>query len=224
MYLDNVMNFYNKDNNTLYDAMETSIRRFGYVQNNIENVNTIGYKSIDPDSAIFSQTMNDVIRDEEQGTFKMTGQKLDLALTRADAFFLVEGQKGPERSRDGQFHLADGGKIVDSLGRELVVLDRKFENDPFERAHKTSDLKISPKGSILIDGEFAGRVAIDYKDKKAGMEAYVLQGKLENSNVDLSQNISKLVQIKRHLDNINGLLSMEMSADKSFVETYGRNV
>jgi flagellar basal body rod protein FlgG len=57
-----------------------------------------------------------------------------------------------------------------------------------------------------------------------GERAFVLQGKLETSNVDLQENIVKIMQVKRHIDTVQGMLSMELGIDKALIETYGRNV
>jgi flagellar basal body rod protein FlgG len=57
-----------------------------------------------------------------------------------------------------------------------------------------------------------------------GDRVFVLQGKLETSNVDLQANITKIMQIKRHIDTVQSMLSMELGVDKALIETYGRNV
>ena len=82
--------FQGKNINNLYDAMNSSVRRIGIIQTNLENVHTVGFKSIHPDSVLFSDTLRDVFRDEGQGSYLPTEQKLDLALTSPTAFFLVE--------------------------------------------------------------------------------------------------------------------------------------
>lgn len=217
-------NYHNPQVSTLYDAMQHSIKRIGIIQTNMENFNTVGFKSVLPDSVLFSETLKDVFRDESQGAFMPTQQKLDLAISRADAFFLVEGEDGPVRSRDGQFHVNKEGKIVDIQNRELVILDRHLEK-PIEESYVTGkDLEIDKHGVIRIDGEVYGRIAIDYESKGPGDTAYVLQGKLEASNVDLQENIVKLMQVKRHIDTVQGILSMELNVDKTLIETYGRNI
>jgi len=214
-----------KNINNLYDAMNSSVRRIGIIQTNLENVHTVGFKSIHPDSVLFSDTLKDVFRDESQSSYLPTEQKLDLALTSATAFFLVEGQEGPERSRDGQFHLNQEGKIVDSQNRELVILDQDPEKPIGEAIANGGDCEINKDGHVRINGDFYGRVAIDYSSKRMpGERAFVLQGKLETSNVDLQENIVKIMQVKRHIDTVQGMLSMELGIDKALIETYGRNI
>ena len=216
--------YHNPSVGSLYDAMEHSIKRIGIIQTNMQNFNTVGFKSVLPDSVLFSETLKDVFRDESQGAFMQTQQKLDLALSSPEAFFLVEGKDGPVRSRDGQFHVSEEGKIVDVQKRELVVLDQDPEKPIAEAYSRGADLEIDKNGLIRIDGDIYGRVAIDYESKGPGDQAFILQGKLEASNVDLQENIIKLMQVKRHIDTVQGILSMELSVDKTLVETYGRNV
>jgi flagellar basal-body rod protein FlgF len=219
-----MLDYHNQNVGSLYDAMSKSVRRIGIVQTNMENVNTVGFKNVHGDSVLFSETLKDVFRDESQGAFTMTGHSLDLALTKEGAFFLVEGEDGPLRTRDGQFHVNSDKKIVDTQGRELVVLDQNIKKSVAEYIIHGSEIEIDKQGSIRADGEVVGRVAVDYASKGPGDEAYVIQGSLEASNVDLQANIVKLLQVKRHIDTVQGMISMNLSVDKALVETYGRNV
>ncbi len=216
--------FHSTNVNSLYDAMHSSIKRIGIIQTNLDNISTVGFKTVNPDSVLFADTLKDVFRNEEQGVLLETRSTLDLALTKANAYFLVEDADGnPTRTRDGQFHINEAGKIVDVQDRELVILDQDPEQTIGLKAVK-ADLTVDKDGRILVDGEYAGRLAIDYSSHTPGDKAYVMQGKLEASNVDVSANILKVMQVKRHIDTIQSMLAMELVVDKSLMETYGRNV
>ena len=219
-----MVDFHNQNVGSLYDAMSTSVRRIGIVQTNMENVNTVGFKTVHGDSVLFSDTLRDVFRDETQGGYMTTDQKLDVALSKEGAYFLVEGEDGPLRTRDGQFHVNADKKIVDVQEREVVILDQKPDKSVAEYVIKGAEIIIEKNGLIRADGDLVGRLAIDYDSKGPGDEAHVLQGKLEASNVDLQENIVKLLQVKRHIDTVQGMISMNLSVDKALVETYGRNV
>ncbi len=214
--------FYNKNYNTVHDAMNSSIRKLGVLQMNLDNVDSIGYKAVNPDAVLFSELLKDMFRDESQGELMHTGRNLDISLTSQNAYFLVEGEEGPERIRNGSFFLDNKGKIINNEGKELVVLDRNIDDEI--KLHMTSDIKVSPKGEITADGKYYGRIAVDYDHRAPGEIAYVTQGKLEASNVDVNNTFMNMVQIKRHVDTLQGILAMEMVLDKSLVETYGRNV
>lgn len=217
-------NFYNRDTATLYDAIHSSTRRLGIIQENMDNLFTVGYKSVNPDSVLFSQMMKDMFRDEEQGELIKTDRKLDFALSDSNAFFLVEGKDGPERTRDGSFHISSEGKLVNFEGKELVVLDQDKNPGLLSRISESNDLFVDYRGNLFLDGKLAGRIALDYHSRKPGQVSRIIQGRLEASNVDLSQNIVKIMEIKRHIENLEGAMAMEMVMDKSLVETYGRNV
>lgn len=216
--------YQNRNVGGLRDAMSKSVRRIGIAQTNMENVNTVGFKNVHADSVLFSETLQDVFRDERQGAFMSTGRDLDLALSKEGAYFLVEGEDGPLRTRDGQFHVNADKKIVDVQGRELVILDQKPDALVSEYVIQGAQIQIDKHGLIRADGDLVGRVAVDYDSKGPGDEALVVQGKLEASNVDLQENIVKLLQVKRHIDTVQGMISMNLSVDKALVETYGRNV
>jgi flagellar basal-body rod protein FlgF len=168
--------------------------------------------------------MKQVFRDESQGVLINTNNKLDLALSKPNAYFLVEGPNGPERTRDGQFSVNEEGKIVDIENRELVILDQKPDKSIVNKVISGSDLEIDKEGNIRIDGDLYGRIPIDYQSQEPGDEAYMIQGRLEASNVDLQENIIKIMQVKRHIDTVQGMLALELGVDKALVETYGRNV
>lgn len=214
---------YNPNINNLYDAMDTSTRRIGIIQTNLDNVHTIGYKNIYDDSALFSQTLKQVFRDKSQGAFNQTGQVLDMAISHPEGFFLVEGENGPERTRDGQFHISSQGQIVDSMGRKLVILEEDPEDPAALHYVRGEDFKVDPSGSIRANGVRVGKIAVDFTPVKPGERAFILQGKLEQSNSDLSSSITKLMMVKRHVDQIQGVMSMELSVDKALIDTYGRN-
>ncbi len=214
--------FFNKNYNSVHDAMNSSLRKIGVLQMNLDNVDTIGFKAVNPDAVMFSETLKEMFRDESQGEMMHTGRNLDLSLSAPDAYFLVEAEAGPERVRNGNFFLNKEGEIVDQQGRALVILDRNIEDDI--KLHKTNDIQINAKGEILADAKYYGRIAVDRDHPRPGQSVYVSQGKLEASNVDTNMTFINMVQVKRHIDTLQGVLAMEMTLDKSLMETYGKNV
>lgn len=211
----------NNSLNSIYGAMESSIKRLGVINTNLQNINTVGFKQVNPDSVIFSEVLKNAFRDEEQGASIKTENKLDLALSAPGSYFLVEGENGPERTRDGHFFLNDAGKIVNFEGKELVVLETDGKPMNF---HMTEDFEIAPNGSISSKGKLVGRIAIDYEEQNPGEISYILQGTLEGSNVDLIKNSTEMLRVKRHIDTLNNMLSMDLATEKDLIERYGRNV
>ncbi len=210
---------------SIHDAINKSSEKLGVIQYNLENINTVGFKSVHPETVMFSDVLDNVFRDDAQGVMLTTGQKLDLGLTKPNAFFLVESENNvPIRSRDGQFHISQDNKIVDHLGRELVILDKDSSNPIWQELSKTEDIKIERDGRLRINGVLAGRIALDYQSKVPGDRVFVVQGKLETSNVDLQANIVKIMQIKRHIETAQSAMAMELGVDKALLETYGKNV
>lgn len=214
--------FFNKNYNTVHDAMNSSIRKIGVLQMNLDNVDTVGYKAINPDAVLFSETLKDMFRDQSQGELMNTGRNLDISLTAPNAFLLVEGEDGPERVRNGSFYLDNKGEIVNYEGKALVVLDRNIDDEI--KLHHTSEIKINVKGEIVADGKYYGRLAIDYDHRAPGQVAHVAQGTLEASNAEINTTFMNMVQLKRHVDTLQGVMAMEMVLDKSIMETYGKNV
>lgn len=205
----------------LGNAMNSSIRRLGVINTNLQNMNTVAYKQINPDSVMFGDMLKEMFRDDERGPLINTGRKLDLAIDKPNAYFLVEGENGPERIRDGSFHIDAQGKIVNPEGKELVILDT---DGAALNLHQTEDIQVNTEGKIFANGNLVGRVAIDYDNKMPGEIAYVLQGQLEGSNVNLLENTMHISQTKRHLDTMQNILAMDLQGEKGLIEGYGRNV
>lgn len=216
--------YYNKSLGNLHDSLNSTIKRIGLLQSNLDNVDTVAYKAINPDSVLFSDMMHDMIRDESQGELVETGRNFDLGLSHEKAFFMVEGANGPERTRDGNFHLNNEGKLVNFEGKELVILDKENAEIGLDQMYKTNNIRFDKEGRLFIKNNYAGRIAMDMVDAKPGERAYILQGKVEASNVDVSHNFTTMMSLKRHVDTVSNAMSMEMAMDKSLVETYGRNV
>lgn len=212
---------YNNGNNSIHKAYKTGVDRLGVLTTNLQNINTTAYKSVNPDSVLFGEVMEEMFRDKEEGPIVTTREKLDLAITGSEAYFLVEGEEGPERTRDGHFHINETGKIVNHEGKEVVVIDR---SDKPMNLHMSEDLEINHNGEILSQGTYIGRIALDYANPVPGEKAYVLQGKLEGSNVSLEDLSTQIMQTKRHIDTLQNMLAMDLSLEKALMEAYGRNV
>ncbi len=90
--------------------------------------------------------------DRTPGTVTMTGNPLDLAIGRADAWFTVQTANGPRLTRAGHFNRAPDGRIVDDADNPLL----DTAGQPIRLA--TGDTRISVAGDGAISTE-SGPVA-----------------------------------------------------------------
>jgi flagellar basal-body rod protein FlgG len=143
------------------------------------------------------------------GALFSTGRHLDLAL-QGPGFFVVETPQGLSYTRDGHFQISAEGILVNSLGYPVLG-----ESGPITL--KTGQPVVDSAGNIYEESELVDRLQLLafvpenslWKDEynlfqvvegaipqRAG-EAEVLQGYLEESNADLTRQMTDLVKARR---------------------------
>jgi flagellar hook protein FlgE len=108
-------------------AAQTDIDTIG---NNISNVNTTGFKNSDAQfSALYGSAVQNtpgqgvitgsLAQAFTEGTISQTGKPLDVAID-GNGFFQLQNSSGTVYSRDGSFHLDNGGHLVTASGAEVM--------------------------------------------------------------------------------------------------------
>ncbi|MEW9123137.1 MAG: flagellar hook-basal body complex protein [Thermotaleaceae bacterium] len=149
-----------------------------------------------------------------QGQLLQTDNQLDLAL-KGNGFFQIDTPDGIAYTRDGSFKLNAGNELVTSEG--YVVLD--INNQPIRI--QGSEVAISERGDVLVQGEWMGQLNIvdidNLRDlRKQGNNLYkmapgteeqgqpftgqVLQGFLENANVDPVKEMVEMISLFRNYE------------------------
>lgn len=164
-------------------------------------------------------TLNDGVRLDrlevnfEQGQPYETGNNLDVAL-KGKGFFQVETPEGLRYTRDGSFKLNENYELVTSEGYRVLGLNGPIDIDG-------EKIAISPKGEILVNDEIVDQLSIididNIKDlRKTGSNLYrmedgmeiqlrpfqgeVIQGFLENSNVDTIKEMVEMMTMFRNYE------------------------
>ena len=156
-------------------------------------------------------------RSFEAGIPVQTDETLDFCL-QGDGFFAVEnGSGGTEYTRVGAFYTsqeADGQYLVTGQGKYVLGADGKRIKLP----KNVKDITVSEDGKISADGKAVGTFKLVTFTNKEGLEAVgdtsfaetaasgapapakgvkVSQGYLEQSNVDLASEMTKLIRAQR---------------------------
>lgn len=187
--------------------------------NNLANANTIGYKR----DRMFTEILNEHLDVEgaprseqttaqwaalDQGSIESTGNSLDVAISGEGFFVLVDEEAGTERyTRAGRFTLDEVGTLRDPLG---FTVDGA--RGPIQLPLNTSTIEIARNGEIKAGGEIVGQLRIVGFEQPlqlkrlegaafdaAGMEPVdlddptVLQGYVENSNVDAIGEMTEMI-------------------------------
>ncbi len=210
--------------NGLYTAtsgMAMQQKRMDIIASNLANINTVGHKKELP---VFSEYIpnatehpNDIIRDSEynkminstvrlhdikvsfeQGHLKETGQQLDMALAKPNAFFAIDTPFGIRFTRDGSFTVNDQNQLTTMEGYNVVS-----NINTAQPVRVPEGAVITEEGNILVDGAPIGAIDIlEFDDttnlQKSGKNLYIaidtlpqaavnpglMTGYLEGSNVN----------------------------------------
>lgn len=210
------------------NRMRFSEKRLDVISNNLANINTVGYKR----DITFSKVLLDkqkITMDKktefDQGDFINTGNHLDVAIN-GDYFFTVTDGDETYFTKNGKFSITEDGYLVDSEG--LKVLGQGGEitinNELYE---KTKNISISKNGEIKFGNIFIDKLmVVDVPDKskleKVGGSKFVLkdgyynqadeddyellQGYLEESNVNPVLEMEEMITLSRNFESIQKII------------------
>ena len=218
-----------------------------FVANNIANLATTGYRR---EGVVFAEVVKALAAeggsvamteargrytDELQGSLDQTGGTLDLAI-EGDGYFQVMTPEGPRLTRAGAFTRnqdatvvnMDGHPLLDEGGGEIVI--------PFE----ARSIGVSADGTVSVDGQPAaklGLVKVGDRTKlfrEAGVlfradteveaveDGRVVQGFLEQSNVNPVAELARMVEVQRAYEYGQKLLDQEDERIRKDVSTLGQ--
>jgi flagellar basal-body rod protein FlgF len=212
-------------------------RQMDLVANNIANMNTPAYKGermvfveyLAPATDGTLSYVQDIaqVRDTSEGSFTATGNPLDVAI-RGDGYFTVNTPLGDRYTRNGRFSLDPTGRLVTSDG--YPVLDSN--NQPIVVPADATDVEIADDGSISTSMAVVPRIsnqlgqlklvkfANDQDLNKTGSGLYstqqapqpatgaaVVQGMVEESNVQPVMEITRMIATHRAHDQAETLIS-----------------
>jgi flagellar basal-body rod protein FlgF len=228
-------------------------RNMDVVANNVANVSTPGFKGEtmvfekflfnDKDNfsrkVAFSQDIA-TFSDFKDGAASPTGRDLDLAL-EGSGFFKVQTPQGVRYTRRGSFHIDTNNQIVTAEGFPLL----NAGNKPIEILNRDERLTISSDGTIRggDDGQIRGEVGIaafensqklihtdnglyssDLPPLRTKAPAKVLQGALEQSNVNSVTELTNLININRSVGSVSGLMADMHDMMRKAITSYTRSV
>lgn len=220
------------------------LREMQVVANNIANMSTTGYRQ---EGLMFSEYItrvdggpsmsmaNATVRNTSmlQGAMTMTGGQLDLAI-EGDGFFLVETPDGERLTRAGSFTANGEGDLVTPRG--FRVLDAG--GAPVFIPPNAQDLSISADGTVSTGGQPLTQVGLVMPVNPNGMvredgvmfraddgvepalEGRILQGFLENSNVQPVDQITRMIQVQRAYELGQSFLDAENERQIEALKTF----
>lgn len=210
------------------------------VANNLANISTTGYKKELPFAELMSRFDKDSVRqthftDYSNGSITQTQNKLDFAID-GNGYFMLQTPDGTEMTKSGKFKLDTDGFLVNEQGFKVlgqngeINLSQLFEG-------KAKEFSVTELGEIKVDNNVIDTLAIgkvtDPKvmDRKDGLnfsvkeDQYeladstnikVLQGHLEESNVNAIMEMQNMIEIDKSFQSVQKVITtLDDSIDKA---------
>ncbi|MBR9841775.1 MAG: flagellar hook-basal body complex protein [Rhodobacteraceae bacterium] len=232
--------------NTAYAALTRQnglLREMSVIANNIANTATTGFRE---EGLLFSEYVHQTETGPSvsmalgnvqhsslrQGGLAPTGGRLDLAI-EGDGFFMVQTSDGNRLTRSGNFTTNAEGTLVTNDG--WPVLDAN--EGPIFIPPDATDLAFSSDGTFSSDGKPLGILGIFNAENpldlrrengvlfktdapvEASTTSKLLQGYLEDSNVDPVGQLARMVQVQRAYEMGQSFLDAENERVKTAVQT-----
>lgn len=250
----------------LFGAL-TAEMRLNNISNNLANVNTTGYKQdnlafrdtfvmyahdqiMEPTFSVRSKKLfpdpdhKARVRpavaqtDFSQGSMKVTGSKLDVAIS-GKGFFKIQTPQGEYYSRNGHFNLSAEGIIVTDQGFPVLG-----DGGPVTIPAGTKDIVIAEDGRVYADEAMVGQIGVVAVDDEGGLEklgnnmyrprngrevaevesdAVLAQGFVETANVNVVYEMVNMIEAQRQFEAYQKIMQTSDTIDKTAVEKVGRN-
>ena len=176
-----------------------------------------------------------VVTTFEQGSVEQTNRPLDFALN-GDGFFVIDTPQGERYTRDGSFAVNSGGYLVTSEGWDV-----RGENGRIQVG--SDDFTVDGTGNVTnADGESIAKLRIVSFDDFAGLrkeggnlyvnagagavrnipETMVIQYSLEASNVDVAEEMTRMLTVSRAYQTNQRVFGMLDSSLEKAVNEVGR--
>jgi flagellar basal-body rod protein FlgF len=222
-------------------------KRMNTLADNVANSTTVGFRATEvkfntvlgdtkPNKVAFVGEGKEFLN-TKSGGLSQTGGTLDFAV-KGDAWFSVQTPGGPALTRDGRFNLTQAGDLVTLRG--YPVLDSGGGAIQLNAA--AGEIHVSSDGVIRQNGAQVASLGLFEADVSSGFTRYdnsaiipagtpspvvdrmdvgVMQGYVEESNVNAVQEMSQLITVSRAFENIASLLrGSEASLDEA-IKTLG---
>ncbi|GAB1409142.1 flagellar basal-body rod protein FlgF [Desulfovibrionales bacterium] len=238
--------------------------RLDVIANNLANVNTTGFKAdklafrdtfrryahdlINPNQTIEQEVpwprsfllaqprIAERVVDLSQGSFKSTGNPLDMAIA-GEGFFRLQTPQGEALTRKGVYHLSAEGYVVDEQGNQLLG-----EGGPLQIPDGGSII-IQGDGTLTVNGEIIDQISlVTVEDQKvlekignslfriknnSGAqpipveESSIEQGVLETANVEVVTEMVNMIETMRAFEAYQKMITGTFEQDKKAITEVG---
>ncbi|MDQ2632831.1 MAG: flagellar basal-body rod protein FlgF [Pseudomonadota bacterium] len=236
--------------NSLYVALSSQIaleKRLNTIADNVANASTIGFRATGvkfedvvtglDDKALSFVSSGDTYISNTNGPLRETGNPFDFAV-KGNAWFGIETPGGTVMTRDGRFTLTENGEMVTIEG--YPVLDAG--GAPIQLDPRNGPPRAGADGSLRQGDNLVGALGLYNFDPGPNfvrfgnsgivpsgepepvvdrLDAGVVQGFLEESNVNPMLEITKLIMVQRAFENGAAMIRATESTFDDAIKTLG---
>ena len=221
------------------------MREMGVVANNIANASTTGFRregvvfsefvaALDEDPSLSMADASGRHVDLSQSTLAQTGGAFDFAI-QGEGFFLIETPQGQRLTRAGSFTPSAEGELVTPDGYRLLDAG----GAPIFIPPDVKGVAMSADGTLSSNGQPIAQVGLwqptdplalkhqsgtlfDGGEVEPAEGAVVMQGMLEDSNVEPVSEIARMIEVQRAYELGQKFLDAEDERVRGVITTLGR--
>lgn len=234
----------------LYVALSAQMalqKRLDTIADNVANAGTVGFRAT---SVSFSDVMSGLGDDavdfasagenyipNESGSLRETNNPFDFAV-RGDAWFGIQTPAGTVMTKDGRFTMKNTGELVTLEGYSVVDAG----GAPIQLDPQAGPPKVSADGMIRQNGKAVGSIGLFEFTPTSSFQRYgnsgflpgtqpqpavdkadlgVVQGFVEESNVNPLLEMTHLIQVQRTFENVSALMGDSDTSMKDAIKTLG---
>ncbi|WP_374391169.1 flagellar hook-basal body complex protein [Tabrizicola sp.] len=221
------------------------MREMGVVANNIANSSTTGFRregvvfsefvaALDEDPSLSMAHASGRHVDLSQSTIGQTGGQFDFAI-QGEGFFLIDTPQGQRLTRAGSFTPNESGELVTPDGYRLLDAG----GAPIFIPPDAKGVGMSADGTLSAGGQPIAQVGLWQPSDPLSLQhqsgtmfaasgvepaegATVLQGMLEDSNVEPVSEIARMIEVQRAYELGQKFLDAEDERVRGVITTLGR--
>jgi len=147
-------------------------------------------------------------RDSRQGELEYTGSNTNFAID-GPGYFVIRTKHGDRLTRSGNFRTDSAGRIVTNDGDPVLGQKGPIQVGP-------SGWTVDHQGNVLVNGAAIDRIrVVSGPDEPGQKTGRVIQGRLENANVNTVQEMVDMITTLRAYEaNQRAVQSLDETLDK----------